>query len=136
MRPHMSGETSLKRILKQLRPLMDQSLYVFCAIPEGHLDHCLECSPLAIIREPEGMCMILPKNKADELRLSYDAVFKCILLQVHSSLVSVGLTAVVSTALAAAGISANIIAGLYHDQVLVPAADSARALLVLEGLSH
>jgi hypothetical protein len=41
-------------------------------------------------------------------------------LTVHSSLAAVGLTAAVATALAREGISANVVAGSYHDYLLVP----------------
>ena len=38
----------------------------------------------------------------------------------HSALEAVGLTAAVATALAAAGIPANVLAGYSHDHLLVP----------------
>jgi hypothetical protein len=50
---------------------------------------------------------------------------------VHSSLDSVGLTAAVSGKLAAHGISANIIAGFYHDHVFVPRNKAQLALRLL-----
>lgn len=52
-------------------------------------------------------------------------------LTVHTALDAVGLTAVVATALAGHDIPANVIAGLYHDHVLVPEdrADDAMAVL-------
>ena len=60
----------------------------------------------------------------------------CITLRIHSSLAAVGLTAAVSGALAAEGISANMIAGFHHDHILLPAADADRALDILKGLSR
>jgi hypothetical protein len=58
-------------------------------------------------------------------------VFRCITLNVHSSLHGVGLTAVVAQTLADSGISANVIAGHFHDHVFVPShrADEAAAAL-------
>ena len=51
-------------------------------------------------------------------------------------LTAVGLTAAVSTALARAGISCNVIAGYHHDHLLVPADRADEALHVLAGLSR
>ena len=52
-------------------------------------------------------------------------------ITVHTSLESVGLTAALAGALAARGIPANVLAGFYHDHVLVPEdlADDAVAAL-------
>jgi hypothetical protein len=47
---------------------------------------------------------------------------------VHSSLEAVGLTAALSTRLADAGISANVVAGLRHDYFFVPWERRAEAL--------
>ncbi|MBO0844627.1 MAG: ACT domain-containing protein [Nocardioides sp.] len=56
-------------------------------------------------------------------------------LTVHSSLDAVGLTAVFSASLARAGISCNVLAGLYHDHILVPSHQRDEALTALRGLS-
>ena len=53
----------------------------------------------------------------------------------HSALDAVGLTAAFSTALAVAGISANVIAGLHHDHVFVGTGQGERAVEVLRALS-
>ena len=47
---------------------------------------------------------------------------------------SVGITAAVSTALARVGISCNVLAGYYHDHLLVPAGSVDEAIDVLGGL--
>jgi hypothetical protein len=52
--------------------------------------------------------------------LNYEGVFKCISLNLISSLTSVGLTAKISKILADNEISANICAGYYHDHIFVP----------------
>ncbi|MDH3540770.1 MAG: ACT domain-containing protein [Acidimicrobiia bacterium] len=55
-------------------------------------------------------------------------------LDVHSALDGIGLTATVTTALAAAGIPCNMLAGAFHDHLLVPTAEADRAIAVLEAL--
>jgi uncharacterized protein len=54
---------------------------------------------------------------------------------IHTSLESVGLTAALATALAAADIPANVLAGWYHDHLLVPVERADDALAVLRALS-
>jgi hypothetical protein len=81
--------------------------------------------PFATVREPEGLTIVLRQDDADRAGLPYDGEFAKITLRVHSALDAVGLTAAVSAALAARGVSANVIAGRHHDHVFVPA-DCAR----------
>ncbi len=57
-----------------------------------------------------------------------------ITLRVDSTLEQVGLTALFSRALADTGISCNVLAGLRHDHLLVPADRADEALEVLRGL--
>jgi hypothetical protein len=65
----------------------------------------------AIIREDEGTTAIVPGEGGG---------FARIILQVHSALDGVGLTAAVATALAQAGIACNVVAGFHHDHLFVP----------------
>ena len=51
-----------------------------------------------------------------------------------SSLEAVGLTAAVAGALAAEGISANVVAAFHHDHVFVPAGRAAEAMACLARL--
>nr|WP_269151213.1 ACT domain-containing protein [Spelaeicoccus albus] len=67
--------------------------------------------------------------------MPYSFVAGWITLQVHSALDAVGLTAAVSTALATAEISCNVIAGNYHDHLLVPIDRLDDALGVLRELT-
>ena len=53
----------------------------------------------------------------------------------HSSLEAVGLTAAVSTTLAQAGISCNMLAGYFHDHLLVPVDRLDDALSLLRRLA-
>jgi hypothetical protein len=55
---------------------------------------------------------------------------------VHSALDAVGLTAAISTALADAVLSCNVIASYHHDHLLVPADRAPEAITVLSDLSR
>ena len=59
-----------------------------------------------------------------------------ITLGVQSSLAAIGLTARVAEALAARGISANMVAAFHHDHVFVPWERREEALALLRGLSE
>ena len=88
----------------------------------------------ATVREDEGMTVVLRRERADELGLPYDYVAAWITLRVDSTLEQIGLTALFSRALADAGISCNVLAGLRHDHLLVPADRAGEAIDVLRGL--
>ena len=57
-----------------------------------------------------------------------------ITLTVHSDLHAVGLTAAVSAALAAEGISVNIVAAVSHDHLFVPVERADDAIAILDRL--
>jgi len=114
-----------------MQPDLRAGRFVFVSVPtmvDG-------VHPLAWVREDEGTTLILEQPEADGLGLSYDFVAAMITLRVHSSLDAVGLTAAVSGALADAGISANMVAGYYHDHLFVPVEAGERAVRLLESLS-
>jgi len=80
--------------------------------------------------------LVLERSAADDAGLDYGPIMRCITLQVHSSLEAVGLTAAVSSALAQAGISANVIAAYHHDHVFVSANRADDAMRVLNSLAR
>ncbi len=131
----MSGERDLARLLASLKPQLHTQHYVYVALG-GQYGDFAEYQPLAMVREDEGMTLVVPQAVADQQQLIYHAVFACLSLTVHSSLEAVGLTAAVATALAEHGISANLLAGFYHDHILLPAARAEQALHVLEELAQ
>jgi hypothetical protein len=87
---------------------------------------------VATMREAEGLSVILRLEDAGPAEA---AAFRQITLNVHSALEGVGLTAAVASALAEAGIPANVVAGHHHDHVFVPSAMAERAIACLEALS-
>lgn len=116
----MAGETDLDTILASLTPKLSTEEFVFCTFAEGRYgDHAI-LDPIACVTEHEGLTLVLPRDQADLSGLPYETVFRRITLQVHSSLDAVGLTAAVATRLAEHGMSANVVAGYYHDHIFVP----------------
>jgi len=79
----------------------------------------------ALIREAEGVTIVRP-----------GAGWARITLTIHSSLEAVGLTAAVAAALAARGISTNMIAAFHHDHVFVPWDRRDEAMAALKAISQ
>jgi uncharacterized protein len=98
-------------------------------------DEIIKLNPIGTFLESEGMTIIISKTKADENKLSYESVFNKITLEIHSSLEAVGLTAAFAKQLTQHNISANVIAGYYHDHIFVPKEKVNLAIEALEKLS-
>ena len=127
----MPGESNLTSLLANLNPTLLEPRFVFCSLSGRSYGARADLSPLASILEPEGLTLVLTVEEAEQEGFPFHGVFRCIRLEVHSSLEAVGLTAAVSSALAGVGISANLLAGTHHDHVLVPLADAEKALKTL-----
>lgn len=128
----MSGEKSLKKLLKNMEPVLSHEGWVFVTTREPW--DMEKNSPLASFREEEGLTLVLSRETADRCHMEYEGVFNCITLKVHSSLEAVGLTAAVSGCLKDRGISANVIAAYYHDHIFVPEEKGREALAALQTL--
>ena len=131
----MNAETDLDTLIRNLKPRTLPATYVFCSLADADYGALSHTSPLASFAEPEGLTLVLTRESADQEDLPYQGTFRCISLQVHSSLEAVGLTAAVTGELAAEGISANVIAGYHHDHIFVPAHQAESALRLLENMS-
>lgn len=131
----MTAETNLHTLIENLRPKRLPATYVFCTIPGGAYGDLAHTNPVACVVEPEGLTLVLTQERAITHNLQYQGTFHCISLQIHSSLEAVGLTAAVASELANYDISANVIAGFFHDHIFVPARHSDRALSLLESMS-
>ncbi len=131
----MSGETDLTILIHSMTPKLLEQEYVFCTT-EMSLAQAAEMSPLATFQEDEGLTLVLESSYSDVENLTCSGLFKCITLSVHSSLEAAGLTAAFARALAQQGISANVIAGFYHDHIFVPKADADRAMAALVAMTQ
>ena len=129
-----SGERDLDVLLRRAAPRRADGEYVFTRLDPG-VAVPADAHPVVTVAEGEGLTLVLPRAEADDLGLPYTFVAAWITLEVHSALEAVGLTAAFSTALAEAGIPANVVAGSVHDHVFVPVARAAEALRVLGSLA-
>ena len=130
----MTGEIQLEQLLQNLSPILLDGEFVFCSFADAGYGDYAELEPVAAVREAEGLTLVIPRAAADARGLDYDSAFRMITLRVHSSLDAVGLTAAFAGKLTEHGISANVVAGYYHDHIFVQAADADRALAALAEL--
>ena len=119
-------------LLRTLDPVLRDGEFVYATVVDLPTGLPVE----AMVREPEGLTVVVRRDAADIFGLAYDYVARWITLTVHSSLEEVGLTAAFASALSAEGISCNVLAGHHHDHVLVAAADAGRAMAVLHRLAQ
>ncbi|MBB1246216.1 ACT domain-containing protein [Streptomyces durbertensis] len=129
----MSGERDLKKLVDGMSPELQPGPYVFTTVPG---EPPADVRPVVTVAEREGTTLVVPRQDADAAGLPYHSVFGWITLRVHSSLEAVGLTAVVSRALADAGLSCNVVAGYHHDHLFVPYEQASVAVAILEDLAR
>lgn len=127
----MTGVTDLGLLIRTLRPDAIDGLWFFATVEPG-----TDVDAVATVRESEGLSVVVGSSEAERLGLDLSRPYRWITLRVHSSLEAVGLTAAVSAALTAHGISCNVIAGAFHDHLLVPAGRLDDALFALMQLSE
>ena len=127
------GEHDLAVLLRDMSPVLDPRRWVFTSWPADAVPGGVQ--PFAVVHEDEGVTLVLDADDAARLGAAASAPYARITLRVHSALEAVGLTAAVSAALAAAGLPCNVVAGAFHDHLLVPAERADEALRVLERLA-
>jgi uncharacterized protein len=126
----MTGERELDMLLRHMEPVLDDAPYGIAvwsgaALPDG---------VFATVREAERLTVVAPLA-ALQAAGQRSEPWARISLTVHSDLTAVGLTAAFANALTAAGISANVIAGYFHDHILVPWDRRNDALAALKALA-
>lgn len=132
----MAGEEKLENLLARMSPTLRPGEFVFCFLGHAKYGDHPELEPIGSFMESEGLTMVVPKNKADEHGVEYESVFKCITLMVHSSLDAIGLTAAFSARLTRHGISANVIAGYFHDHIFVQRELAQKAIIAINELAE
>ncbi len=130
----MSGENNFSKLIRSMKPVLNEGEYVFCTFSNPDKVDLNEA--ICTFREAEGLSVILPKPVADKNQYVYSFIASWITLTINSSLEAVGLTASIARALAENNISANVVAGYHHDHVFVPRRDAERAMRALTSSSR
>ncbi len=132
----MTGESDLGKLLAYMSPVLIDGEYIFCSFENIRHGDYTNLEPIATVKETEGLTLVIPKSKADEHEINYESVFRCITLNVHSSLDAVGLTAAFSSKLAESGISTNVMAGYFHDHIFVQSGHAEKAIAAIRELTR
>lgn len=132
----MSGETKLETLLQSMEPILYESEFCFLTFPNSSDPRISSLQPFAKIEEEEGTTLIVKSDAANSQGITELNAFKRISLTVHSSLNAVGLTAAIASKLAEKGISANVVAGYFHDHIFVPSESAQSAMESLAELSR
>lgn len=126
----MTQLENLDQALAALDPQIEgRYIYTSAAsVPEG-------LEPFAVIREAEGLTLVVPADQAAQFGFNDADVFTRITARALTSLLSVGITATITSTVASRGIPCNVIAGLHHDYFFVPSDREDEALALMRALS-
>ena len=124
----MSGELDLQSMLRSFTVIRRPGRFTITTSGDPV---SLGVGVVAVLEESEGITVVSTVEEAK--RRGWPVTFEAawLIVEVHSSLEAVGLTAAFARALADAGIACNVLAGFYHDHILVPidrADDAERCL--------
>jgi len=130
----MTGESNLQLLLREMDPCLFAAPYGYvCLQPETGLPSGI--MPFATITEAEGLTLVASADDLTRAGLAPGPLWARINLTIHSDLSAAGLTAAFADALARQGVSANVIAGFYHDHLFVPWDRRHDALSALRALT-
>ena len=115
-----------------MAPQLDDREYVFCTMPTP--DATTLALALGWFREAEGVSLILERAAAAERGFEVSSPMRRIVLEAHTALDGVGLTAAVASALSANAIPCNMLAAFHHDHVFVPSERANAAMAILRTL--
>ncbi len=126
----MGGETDLEAMLATLEVERRPGTFAFVT---GEWPDLAEGSH-AMIREAEGTTLVVDADAATAAGAPVDFEAAWLTLTLHSALEAVGLTAAFSAALGDRDIPCNVLAGYYHDHLLVPVERVDDAIAALHAL--
>lgn len=128
----VTGETDLSTMLSRLRIERREDPVTVVALSEpvalGH-------GVMAVIEEDEGTTAVVTVAEAERRGWLVGFRGAWLTVTVHSSLMAVGLTAALADALASRGIPCNVLAGYFHDHLLVPLDRVDEAVDTLQSLA-
>ena len=127
----MPGQTDLKKILESIDPYLVDESFIFMTTDQSLSSISNTLNPIASFKEKEGLSIVITQATADKNAITYDSVFSCISLGVHSSLESYGLISTISKELTQNNISTNIFSGYYHDHIFVQRDKAHEALEII-----
>lgn len=129
----MPGETDLDEMLRTLTVSVRPARYTMVTV-----DGPVPLGPgiEAVLTEAEGTTVVATVDETERRGWPVEFVASWLTLEVHSALDAVGLTAAISAALAEDGIPVNVLAGYFHDHLLVPADRAAGAVDCLARLAE
>lgn len=130
----MAGERDLKALLRDMKPEMQEGVFVFCTIAHDR-EIPVAINPRLMFREQEGTTLVMRREEAERAGLSSHFASRLITLTIHSSLNAVGFLAAITARLAEAGISVNAVSAFYHDHLFVPDHRAADAVRLLSSMS-
>ena len=127
----MPGQTDLKKILESIDPYLVDESFIFMTTDQSLSSISNTLNPIASFMENEGLSLVITQATADKNAITYDSVFSCISLGVHSSLESYGLISIISKELTQNNISTNVFSGYYHDHIFVQSSKAHQALEII-----
>lgn len=130
----MIGQTDLPTLLATLEPSLSETEFAFGTIADPTEAHAIQ-GIIATFAEDEGLSVVAPAEALATAGILQSRGWAMISLKVHSSLSAIGLTAALTSSLADKGISANVVAGFFHDHLFVDWEHRHRALAILSTLA-
>ena len=130
----MTGQTNLFEVLKSLQVSCDGVEYGFASVKEYQSNS--DDRILGTFKENEGLTIIASKEYFETNNIQYEGPYAKLTIEVHTSLELVGLTAVLARKLADNQISANVVAGYYHDHIFFQYAVRQKAVEAIENLKE
>lgn len=124
----------LNQLLASMEPVLKEEVFVFATLTAtSQLPFDLiEAS----IKEEESLSVLVTEKVVQAYGLEAQFRSAWITLNVHSDLAAVGLTAAFASALGEVGLSCNVVAGNYHDHILVSYDQADLAMRTLKALQE
>jgi len=128
----MSGQTNLSQVLRSLQISCDNVEYGFTTINDQTLP--TDDQILGTFKETEGLTVIAITDYLQAKGMQFEGSYAKLTIEVRTSLELVGLTAVLASKLAENKISANVVAGYFHDHIFVQFGLRQKAIEAIESL--